>query len=239
VFPTVIGLVLSLAPAHAFFDDFEGDRLEDYWDFWTEQNGFMDYHVHDSLLHVTGMGPYENYGNSVFIDAPVGGLYDFDLVARVGWEAGEYQSLSVGIANSIDYPGHYDIAQISYYKRPGLDPLIVAQAYGSGYNSIDAPLSGFHEFRLVRTGTTLSAYFDGMHFLTTRALDWRAYWVLLGFQGPADSQFADLYVDSISATEIPEPTALCLVGLVVLVFPRHKRLQSTIPDGGLEEIERR
>jgi len=194
VFPTVIGLVLSLAPAHAFLDDFEGDRLEDYWDFWTEQNGFMDYHVHDSLLHVTGMGPYENYGNSVFIDASLGErIGDFDLVARVGWEEGQDQSLYVRISDGYEYPGYFNIAQIYYSKRQGKEPVIGAQANGYDGAQLNAPTSGFHEFRLVRTGRTLRGYFNGTLFLTSPVeSQFKANWIILGFRGPNSDAFAGL-----------------------------------------------
>lgn len=221
-------LILFLIPSSClgFFDDFTGSSLAPYWKLYTESpGGLIRYTVHDGLLDVEKVSGPAGALFYLYTDQIAGyGVYtDFDLRARVGWDPGEDQDLYMRVGHH-EGPLGFDRHGLSYFRSPGLDPVIVAST-STGSTRIASPTSGFHDIRLRRVGFTQQVYFDGV-LLREGQVQPQLYvemdHVLFMFGGPNDAQggqFNDLYVDWVAVT-VPEPSIVLLTCLVAVGIRR-------------------
>ena len=149
-----------------FSDDFNGNKL-DFSKWWIYKNEPPDpadweYSVNDGWLNVWkvwGSIPGETAWNKVGIrtwDHLVpDDMTDFDVRAKVKWEQGEIQALTLGVNRTLPL-------YLSYFKNEGEEPYIQAAFFNwstiDAVAKIPAPDSGTHEFRITRQGKILSAF---------------------------------------------------------------------------------
>lgn len=228
-----IRITLGLAAAAfagsglAFFDGFDGDRLNDYWDWWSEGGGYARYDVQQSRLNVYQIlhGNGQDGGNGYW-DAPVESLDDFMLTVHLSWEAGSNQRVDVQVTNGYSTPGFFDIARMWYrVSADGLTRRIGFQTTDEYATPLDAPDGGSHVFSIWRQGGRVGAAFDGYEFFTSN-VDYSHHvtqYVVLGFTG-AGSEFTPLRVDSVELI-VPEPSTACVTGCtLVFLLTRRRRV---------------
>ncbi len=221
-------VVLGIVPSFCsiFFDDFDGDSLKSHW--YVDKESYLidwEYSVEDSWLNVWNVwGPgSQNFVKLVTLSNtfPIQ-KNDFDVRARVAWDQGEFQTLTMAI-------GVYGASTIAmaYVARPDEDPYISVRFdnWGGGSAKIPAPSSGIHEYRIARAGTTLTAYFDGEKIYQAYQTEGYGYelknvnFTFGGPKGYGNPQFAPLYVDWVAV--VPEPSTIAACGFgFMFVFIR-------------------
>ena len=87
----ILALAMPLSAAAQFFDDFDGDRLAGHWSLFSEFGEQMEYHLSDSMLHVTRVYGGQRQFNRVEMYASVGPYTDYEVVSTLGWDEGEHQ----------------------------------------------------------------------------------------------------------------------------------------------------
>ncbi|MEW5883682.1 MAG: PEP-CTERM sorting domain-containing protein [Armatimonadota bacterium] len=214
----MIASVSSPASAgQGFFDDFDGEDLGGHWDFGNPK-GAMFYSVHDSLLEVFG---FAGFGNSDWIYAAIPQYGDFDLQATVGWtDLLVHETLSVRIGED---PRHGFVGGMAFVREQVGGEWVsrVVAAFGDGPRAERAaPSSGFHQFRVSRTGSTFAAYFDGQLLLQGSGTSRVPRVITLEFTG-AHARPVDLLVDRVSV--VPEPASIAWLAAGVAVVALRRR----------------
>ncbi len=96
---------------------------------------------------------------------------------------------------------------MSYVRVAGGDPAnqIRARFRDGPSTAIEAPATGFHEFRLTRKNGLYSAYFDGQLILQGSGSAMHPRTLTLFFTGHRLPATVDLFVDRVSV--VPEPAS--------------------------------
>lgn len=218
----ILAIAMPLAAAAQFFDHFEGNELAGHWRFFSEGTQW-EYNVSDSVLNVTrlygGPNPQQAY-----LYARLEPLADFEMTALVGWDEAEFQRLQVIVLRGAGFPAYESLGGFVYETRPSWEtPLVTAGFVGGGSSSVPAPRSGMHEFRMARTGDSMTAYFDGqlVHEASGILTD-EALWIMFEFVSDDDWQFAPLHVDMIQL--VPEPATFVILGIgTIWAITRRRR----------------
>ncbi|MCH7905577.1 MAG: PEP-CTERM sorting domain-containing protein [Armatimonadetes bacterium] len=208
----MLALAMPLTAAAQFFDHFEGNELAGHWRFFSEGTQW-EHNVSDSMLHVTRLFGGPPGLRQVYLFARLDPLADFEMTVLMGWDEAEFHRLQVRILRSLALPSFSSIGVVNYEARPSWEtPLATAWFNGAGSNSIPAPRSGMHEFRMARTGDSMTAHFDGqlIHQGSGVVTD-EARWVMFEFVSDEDLQFAPLHVDMIQL--VPEPATFVILGI--------------------------
>ncbi len=221
----MVGALALLAPAHAFFDDFLGDRLADNWG-----TGWLEYQVADSNFTVTKetAGGGENSFGLLQSATGYGDEYDqSDFSARVKISFTPGTQLFLFTLGNYFSSGYGDVQfQLFGYS----DVRYLTFVLGGGAEESDtlelAPY-GSHELRVDRVNLYLSVYLDGTLFYQTRNRNYRAQsLVTLSYGGAFEN--APFSVDYVSVDVVPEPASFLSIGatLAALGLTR-KRLSAT------------
>jgi hypothetical protein len=207
---TALFILSPFMYANIFFDDFDGDDLADWW-VKSEGTTQWDYEVSDSMLKVKRLwgGPFE--WSQIHLKATLPAFNDFEMTAKVGWDAGLYQILRITIENSgYETP---DTGWIAYYNEPNKTPYVKAvfNSLYEGY-TINAPSSGMHEFRFVRHNKILYAFFNGESLgIFSDKFPFSTTNIKMTFVGKDTDEFAPLYVDMVQV--VPEPISIVVISL--------------------------
>lgn len=198
-------LVSCLVPVSggAFFDHFNGTELGDWWLY--SGLGWWEYNVSGGALHVTKV--YGEYFDTAGVSAWIGYFYtisnNFELIAWVGWDPGEYQQLEVSLGP--DWGG-FSTVGMHYVNIPGSPPYVQLRSDSSKLGKkVPVPNFGMHEFRIKFIGGYAYDYFDGRLIDSAKLQNYGFLdWVTLYFSSSDKWSFAPLRVSFVGIHRLPE-----------------------------------
>jgi hypothetical protein len=210
----------SIQPLSAgFFDDFEGDRLGNWWRVYVRGKGWT-HNVRDSWINVTRVWTATIY---LLADTPV--FADAEVRARVRWEPPNgtgSQSLTIGFQVP-EREDNVPLYGLTYFRDYSGSPneLRAWSWYRGILATIPVPSSGIYDLRIVRTRDQVDFYFNGDLFYSEfgAATDLVSK-ANIRFGGDG-STFGSLHVDYIRM--VPEPLSLSSLGLLSLLTLRRRR----------------
>jgi hypothetical protein len=206
----LLGATITRYPAHAFFDDFLGDHLNDNWVYGSH----AEFHVADSNFTVTKVTPFNGEGWTADFYSTTGYGFDYyyeDFSARVNVTFTPGSQVFLFTLGT--YSNGYGAIQLQLWGYPDVRYL----SFGVG-GGTDATLSlepgGTHELRIDRVDGVLSAFLDGDLFVTHSGQ-------VFGYQDKVTLSYAGAFenapfnVDYVSVEAVPEPPAVFSLGVLL------------------------
>lgn len=222
----LLGVLGTQVPAHAFFDDFLGDRLADNWG-----TGWLEYHVADSNFTVTketapgGESPFgllqsaTGYGFDYF-------AADFSASVKVSFTPGTQLFLwTLGNFFNSGY-GYMQFQLFGYEDARYATFLLAGGSESSETFRIDP--HGSHEFRIDRRSLRIRAFLDNALIFESQNAEWYGGQDLVTLSYAGDFESAPFSADYVSIETVPEPcAALLLAGAATALSLKRKKLSST------------
>jgi hypothetical protein len=191
-----------------FLDEFDGDDLGPHWrqpssDRWA-------YNVSGGQLNVTGLfypsNPKTCCNHTAIGTVFVGPPADFRVRARMGWDAGTLQGLSIFLAGE-----GRSLVEFGYDTWSAMPDGIFA------HNNIQflrasPPAPGMYEFAIERRGSLYEFSLDRVTLGTLEGDTTPLDFIGLSFWGPAREPFGAFHIDRIEV--VPVPSGLAAFGVL-------------------------